>query len=214
MSVVFLDLDQIDTTADYIGTHAAEAESIAREVEAAGAVAVPPSLRGWLEAEIAEIATTVRMAALVYLVASVDALTRAEALRTNQSLVTALPVPGAPTPAFVETGFVLGQAELVGTSYAAPAQLSGFVLGQAEPTTGPFGGSGFLLGLPGPNTPLGGYTPSLGGTSSIGDIPGYNSTNRTLLSTPGRTHIGGNTYYGSGMTGSYDYVLPNPGHEE
>jgi hypothetical protein len=54
----------------------------------------------------------------------------------------------------------------------------------------------------------------LGGTSSIGDIPGYNSTNRTLLSTPGRTHIGGNTYYGSGMTGSYDYVLPNPGHEE
>jgi hypothetical protein len=195
MSVVFLDLDQIDTTADDIGTHAAEAESIAREVEAAGAVAVPPSLRGWLEAEIAEIATTMRMAALVYLVASDDAITRAEALRTNQSLVTALPVAGAPTPAFTETGFVLGQAELA-------------------PTTGPFGGSGFLLGLPGPNTPLGGYTPSLGGISSIGDIPGYNSTNRTLLSTPGRTHIGGNTYYGSGMTGSYDYVLPNPGHEE
>lgn len=54
-----------------------------------------------------------------------------------------------------------------------------------------------------------------GGSSGLPtfDIPGYSSTNTMLLSTPGRTYIGNNIYTGSGMTGAFDYVLPDPGHD-
>jgi len=70
---------------------------------------------------------------------------------------------------------------------------------------------GFLLGAPGPNTPLGGYTPSSGG----GGGSGSNFVGLWTLSTPGRTYLGNGIYEGAGgVTGAFHTVLPRAGHDE
>jgi len=218
MSTIYLDPVAMDATAGAIGDHAREAEAAALGLESVGAAAVPAELASWLADELADIALTVRMATVLYLVAAVDTFRRAEAIRTNQSLVTAFGPTGATTPSFAETGFVLGSATPTTDPFTSPAPATGgFVLGQVVPTAQvPSSGwqTGLLLGASGPNTPLGGYTPVFGGSSSLGDIPGYASTNHLLLSTPGRSYLGNNVYRGSGMTGSFAYVLPDPGHEK
>lgn len=217
MSTIYLDPVAMDATAGAIGDHAKEAEAAVLGLESVGVAAAPASLAGWLADELGEVALTVRMATVLYLVAALDTFSRAEAIRTNQSLVTAFAPVGPATAPFPETGFVLGSATPATDPFTSSAPATGgFVLGQVVPTAqvpSSAGQAGLLLGASGPNTPLGGYTPSFGGSSSLGDIPGYASTNHLLLSTPGRSYLGNNVYRGSGMTGSFAYVLPDPGHE-
>lgn len=163
MSAVFLDPDQMDATANAVTAHAAEVDAAARDLEGVGAGAVPPALAGWLESELADIATTVRVTAVLYLVAAMDTIMRAEAMRTNQSLATAFPNLGTATPAFAETGFVLGAPGT--TSYSPPAALNtGFVL-DVDPVRDP-SGNGYLLN----NVPI--YHPVTPGTYSGGVTPG------------------------------------------
>jgi hypothetical protein len=155
VNAVFLDPDQMDATANAISAHAAEVEAAARGLEGLGAGAVPPSLAGWLEKELADIATTIRVTAVLYLVAAMDTITRAEAIRTNQSLATAFAPLGDVTPAFAGAplvgGLVLGQAQPADTSYTSAGSGNGFVLGQVDtssygPLTYGTGTPGFVLG--------------------------------------------------------------------
>lgn len=159
MSAVFLDPDQMDATANAVTAHAAEVEAAARDLEGVGAGAVPPALAGWLESELADIATTVRVTAVLYLVAAMDTIMRAEAMRTNQSLATAFPNLGTATPAFAETGFVLGAPGT--TSYSPPAALNTVFVLDVDPVRDP-SGNGYLLN----NVPI--YHPVTPGTYSGG----------------------------------------------
>lgn len=219
MSAVFLDPDQMDATANAITAHAAEVEAAARDLEGVGAGTVPPALAGWLESELADIATTVRVTAVLYLVAAMDTIMRAEAMRTNQSLATAFPNLGTVTPAFADMplvgGLVLGQAQPVDASYTSVASGNGFVLsGSPAVDTSVTGGSlvgGFMLGLPGPNTPLGGYTPSFGGVTGLSGVGDSGHHNRLwTLSGEGRTYVSPNVYRGNGQTGDWHWVRPDP----
>jgi hypothetical protein len=155
VSAVFLDPDQMDATANVITAHAAEVEAAARDLEGVGAGAVPPALAGWLESELADIATTVRVTAVLYLVAAMDTIMRAEAMRTNQSLATAFPTLGTVAPVYADVplvgGLVLGQAQPADTSYTSVASGNGFVLGEVDtsgygPLTYGVGAPGFVLG--------------------------------------------------------------------
>jgi hypothetical protein len=236
MSAVFFDPDQMDATANAISTHAAEVDATAREVDGLGTVEVPVSIAGWFAGELADIALAVRMAALVYLLAAMDTITRAESIRTNQSLATAIPAVDAVAPIVAESGFVLGLPGA--TSYAASSgAAAGFALTGTTSSYVPLqtdhpGGGHVLndpgapspeyvelirrgiLTLPSPNTPLGGYTPSLGGSSSIGDIAGYEGTNRGLHFVPGYTYVGNGEHRGAGMTGPIGTLIPDAGFED
>ena len=118
--------------------------------------------------------------------------------------------------------FALALIELVLAGIAATAQLQnlvvvlhdlphlrrGKVLGQADAAERVLPAMARVL-----NGFLGRIHALLGGGSSSlpsVDIAGFASTNRLLLSTPGRTYIGNNIYEGSGRTGSFHTVLPDP----
>jgi hypothetical protein len=159
VSTVFLDPTQMDATASAISVHAAEVEAVARDLQVVGAAEVPPVLGGWLESELADIATTIQMAAVLYLVAAMDTILRAESIRTNQSLANAIPPVDAPAAAFSASGFVVGNPG--GSSYSPPATpAAGFVL-DVDPVFTP-SGNGYLLN----NVPI--YHPVTPGTYSGG----------------------------------------------
>jgi hypothetical protein len=153
MSAIYLDPDQMNLTASAISEHAREAEQAVAHLESTCSPEVPPELAAWLAQELADIAATAQMAAVLYLVAALDALTRAEAIRTNQSLVTA-------APALAGTGFALGHPGA--TSYV-PLQAtgSGFSLAGESFIDPAMAGQGYVLN----NVPI--YHPSSpGGTTS------------------------------------------------
>jgi hypothetical protein len=221
VTTVLLDPVAMDATAGAVGEHAREAESTVADLERACSAVVPASIAGWLAQELHDIAVHVRTVALLYTVAALDTAFRAQHIQADQSLVAAVPALGGPPSGFTAAaspivgGFVLGEVSPTPT-YPSTAGGTGFVLGEvtsapAIPSTG--WGSGLLLGASGPNTPIGGYTPAGGGGGALVDIPGYHSTNRKLLSEDGRTHVAGNIYEGSGRTGTFHQVLPDPGHD-
>jgi hypothetical protein len=162
VTAVFLDPDQMDATANAIGEHAAEVEAAVRDLEGLGAIAVPPSLDSWLASELADIATTTRVTAVLYLVAAMDTMTRAEAMRANQSLATAFAPVGTVTPAPTGTGFVLGLTQPADASYAGAAGGGGFVLG---PSRGSQPGATYLTARAVPDLPL--YAPTPSGASGV-----------------------------------------------
>lgn len=214
MSTVFLDPAAMDATASAVSSHASEAQAAILGLESLGVASAPPALAGWIAAELGEVALTLRMAALLYLVAALDTMTRAESIRADQSLVTATPTLAGTAAAFPGTGFVLGAVQRAADPFTSAPATGGFLLGQAQaPSYVPSAGlqAGFLLGASGPNTPLGGYTPALGGSSSIGDIAGYHDGNLWTLSdeTKGVTWVGANTYEQGGRTGTFDQVRPD-----
>ena len=72
------------------------------------------------------------------------------------------------------------------------------------------------LGASGPEHSAGGSTLGSGGRivgSSHLRHPRLHQHQQDVLSTPGRTYLGNNIYSGSGMTGAFGYVLPDPGHD-
>jgi hypothetical protein len=209
MTADFLDPDQMDATANAIAAHAAEVESAARDLEGVGAVAVPPPLAGWLTSELADIATTVRVTAVLYLVAAMDTILRAESIRTNQSLATAFAPVGTVATAFAATGFVNGAVDTAG--YAVPTYdtgASGFYLNQPGDPTPEYLAllQRGILTRPNPNDPLGGYTPSFGGSSSIGATDNLWTLSDEMN---GVTWVGANTYTHGGRTGTFDQVRPD-----
>ena len=177
MSTIYLDPIQMDTTAGAVGEHAREILASADTVETACRADAPASLAGWLADELREIATSMRMVALLYTVAALDTGLRAQEIQADQSLVSA-------TPSLVTTGatavdapaagggFVLG---LPGTTSYVPlaGPQEGFVLGlpgttSYVPLAGPQ--EGFMLGFGGPNVTLGGATGFFSGGSSLTDV--------------------------------------------
>lgn len=221
MTAMYLDPEQMATTATAVSTHVREAEAAVDGLEGLGAAAVPPELAGWLAQELREVALVVRMSALLYAVAALDALQRADQLRTNQSLALAVAAPGATSTAFADTplvgGFVLGTATLAPDPFTAPASAGGgFVLGQAELATyAPFPGQspGFLLGLSGgPDVgnprPLG--VPLSGSLSGVFDAPGTQQNRLWTLSDErtGTTFISPGVYERDGKVGSWSSLPP------
>lgn len=204
MSTIFLDPVQMDATAGNVGAHVNELTTLTADLETACSAPVPISIAGWLAEELRDITVIVRLVALIYTVAALDTAQRAQQIQADQSLATAVP-PLAPTSATFTGAPLVGGFGAFGSMVTVPDYTGG------SPGASVVGG--FMLGASGPNIPLGGYTPGSGGGSSslpIFDIPGYASTNTMLLSTPGRTYLGNNIYEGSGMTGSFSSVLPDP----
>lgn len=239
MSAVFLDPVGMDATASAVTTHGSEVEALAQGLESLGVGSAPPSLAAWLADELGEIALTARMAALVYLLAALDTMTRAEAIRTNQSLVTAIPAVGAVTPAFADTGFVLGAVEPAPDPFTSGAATGGFLLGQVEPATYvPTSGEGYFLGaspsagavsMPGlsteaflANNPLLRAAGNLqatnpGAAAQLFGLHGFMSSSSADMigvwtnSRPGASYVGSGLYRGNdGSIGSISDVYRNP----
>lgn len=219
MSTVYLDPEQMDATGGAVGEHAKEVEALATEVDALASTPVPPSLAAWFADELREIALAARLGALLYLVATVDALQRSEQIRANQSLAAAVTAPAGATATF--TG---------------PAWSDGFVLGSVQPVpdpfvgpfTAPLVGGGFVLGDVGTS----GYTPidvtvgfsqetflannplvRIGSGQALGVHELVNdslnaSIERTVGSRPGVTALGNGSFSGQGRIG--DQIYRNP----
>jgi hypothetical protein len=212
MSTVFLDPVQMDATAGHIGDHVRELTALVADLESAGSAVVPASLAGWLVEELHDIAVTAQLIALVYSLAALDTAQRAQQIQADQTLATAAP---RFTDAPLVGGFVLGTATLASTT-GASSPGSGLFLG-AQPTSGAVSYAGLSSeAFAAQNAP---WPPNSlfrsGGSSGLPlfDIPGYASTNTMLLSTPGRTYLGNNIYEGSGSTGAFHAVLPDPGRD-
>lgn len=226
MTTVFLDPDQMDATGGAINEHAREVEAMATEVDGLAATSVPSSIAGWFAEEMHEIALSVRLGALLYLVATVDALQRAEAIRANQSLAAVVTAPASTTATF-----------------SGPAFSSGFVLGEVQPAVDPFtspasGGGGFVLG----QVDTSGYTPievtvgvsqeqflahnpllraaaaaqqsNPGGAAQLMGLHGlmsgaeFNAASRTINDRPGVSSLGNGLFSGQGRIGSQIYRNP------
>jgi hypothetical protein len=157
MSTIYLDPAAMDATAGAISGHAYEVGAAIGDLETTCAAEVPPSLAGWLAEELRDIAVHARLAEVLYVVAALDTAFRAQQIQADQSLATAAVAPVATTVAFTET--VMGGFSSYGSPVASISDLTG---GSLPPA------GGFLLGASGPNTPLGGYTPVLGGGSGSG----------------------------------------------
>jgi hypothetical protein len=119
------------------------------------------------------------------------------------------PLVGGSTPfaTSTATGGFTGSASIVGGLVLAPSTPSPGAVERRMASSADFAAQ---------NAPWGASALSGSGGSSglpIFDIPGYASTNRMLLSTPGRTYLGGGIYEGSGRTGSFHSVLPDPGRD-
>lgn len=183
MSAIYLDPVQMDATAGVVGDHAREVETAVAGLEWTYAAQVPASLAGWLAEELRDIAVHARMSALLYVVAAVDTALRAQQIRTDQSLAIAVPAPASTSVAFTET--VMGGFSSYGSPVASISDLTG---GSLPPA------SGFLLGASGPNRPLGGYTPVLGGGSRLGGsgavFDTFDSFTANVLAEPGLSVIG------------------------
>ena len=212
MSTIFLDPVQMDATAGHVGEHVQQVTALAGDLETACSAVVPTSLGAWLTEELHDIAVTVQMIALLYAVAALDTAQRAQQIQADQSLATAAPTF---TDAPLVGSFVLGSATPATTT--STSSLGGGLFLGAAPTTGAVSFAGLSSeAFAAQNAPWG---PSSlfgsGGFSGLPlfDIPGYASTNTTLLSTPGRTYLGNNIYEGSGMTGTFHAVLPDPGRD-
>jgi hypothetical protein len=146
MSAIYADPIAMDATAGAIGEHAREVEGAVASLQTACSAQVPPAFTGWLAEELHEIETTVRLAALVYVVAALDTAVRAQQFQANQSLVTAWPPLGAPQTApttSYELGLVLAGSTVVGGT--GPAFVNDF------PGLGPTVVGGFFLGATSPN---------------------------------------------------------------
>lgn len=175
MSAIFLDPVQMDATAGAIGQHAREAETLVVDLESACSAVVPPSLAGWLADELRDIAVHVRMVALLYTVAALDTALRAQQIQADQSLATAAPSLASTSSTFTGAplvgGFGAFGSMVTGPDYTGGSPLVGGTapFATSTATTGFTAGAsivgGFFLGTSGPNTPLGGYTPALGGSS-------------------------------------------------
>jgi hypothetical protein len=120
MSTIFLDPVAMDATAAAIADHGREVESLAATLEAACTAEVPAHLAAWLAEELRDIAVVSRLAAVLYQVAAIDTAMRAQQIRIDQSLVTAL--PGLATPAGVATmgdlSAALGGSTVVGGTWS------------------------------------------------------------------------------------------------
>ena len=223
MSTVFLDPVQMDATAGHIGEHVNELTTLTADLETACSAAVPASIAGWLAEELRDIAVTARMIALLYSVAALDTAQRAQQIQADQSLAAAAPSLAATSPTFTGSPLVGGFAPFAtstatGGFTGSPSIVGGLVLAPSTPSPGAVemrmaSSADFAA----QNAPWGASALFGNGRGSSGlpnlDIPGYSSTNRMLLSTPGRTYLGNNIYSGSGMTGAFSYVLPDPGHD-
>jgi hypothetical protein len=142
VSTIYLDPVAMDATAGAIGEHAREVGAAVGDLETTCAAEVPPSLAGWLAAELRDIAVHARLAELVYVVAALETALRAQQIQADQSLATAIPAVGAPATALSADGFVLGVPGT--TSYAPPAApATGFVL-DVDPVFDP-SGNGYVL---------------------------------------------------------------------
>lgn len=120
MSEIYLDPVAMDAAAGAIGEHAREVDAAVAALETTCSAQVPPHLAGWLAEELHDIAVIARLAGLVYAVAALDTTARAQQIRADQSLATALPSLGAPALSEVVAsydagGLVLDAPVVVGT---------------------------------------------------------------------------------------------------
>jgi hypothetical protein len=121
MSTIYLDPVAMEATAGAVAEHAREVESSAATVETACTADVPPHLAAWLAEELRDISVVSRLAAVLYQVAAIDTAMRAQQIRIDQSLVTAL--PDLASPAGVATmddlSAALGGSTVVGSTWSA-----------------------------------------------------------------------------------------------
>ena len=103
MGTIYLDPVGMDSTAGAIGDHAEEVHATVDSLETACWAQVPAPLEGWLAEELNEIAVTARVAAVLYLVAALDAALRAQQIQADQSLATALPALASTSASFTPT---------------------------------------------------------------------------------------------------------------
>lgn len=227
MTTVYLDPDQMDAIGGAVSSHATEVESVAAEVDALAPTSVPLSLAGWFADEVREIALTARLGAMLYLVATVDALQRSEQIRANQSLTAAVTVPANVTATFsspMSGGFVLGEVQPTSNPFTGPYVGGGFVLGEVDtsgyaPIAVTIGSSQetFLANNPllriaamQASTPTS-TGPVLGVHNLINDSIN-SSIDRSINSRPGATSLGNGQFSGQGRIGDQIYRHPkSPG---
>lgn len=227
MTTIYLDPVAMDATAGAISDHAREAEAAWQGLETLGVAAAPLSLAGWLADELAEVALTLRMATVLYLVAALDTALRAQQIRADQSLATAVPTLASTSSAFTPT--VMG-------GYSALATTSGPTTAGLTDGAGVVGGS-FLGASPGPgavsmpgltteaflaNNPLLRAGSNLQATNPaaaaqlFGLHGALSNSNANMIgvwtnSRPGASFIGDGLYRGSnGSIGSVSDVYRNP----
>jgi hypothetical protein len=219
MSTIFLDPVEMDATAGHVGDHVREVSALAADLESACSAVVPASLAVWLAEELHDIAVTVQMIALLYSLAALDTAQRAEQIQADQSLAAAAPALASATPTFTGAplvgggqGYLAGQVD---TSSYTPTygMAQGYLAGQVDtssyvPTYGM--AHGMLLGASGPNTPLGGYTPVLGGSGSQVHW-GWNSNIANILAPRGLSAVSPGIYVDQfGHQGTIGQTVRNP----